>query len=313
MKTSSKLAARIKTRQWLPAVVVILGLLIIAPQLRVFHASLRQLQDVDRLQLLLAVVATGLTFVAGALVYKILAFKHLSYSRTLVAQVAANFINRLLPAGIGGIGVNYRYLRRQKHSSVQAASVVAVNNSLGLLGHLTLILVLVTAFHAHTVPIHVSATVKTGLLVMVVLILLVVMVFPKLRLRFQVSLAAFGKQLSGFRTRLPALSAALLVQICLTLCNITAFWLCVLAVHVSLSFVAALLVFSFGFGVGAATPTPGGLGGVEAGLVAGLVTYHVASPTAIAAVLVYRLVSYWLPLLVSGLFFVYASRQKYFG
>ena len=59
------------------------------------------------------------------------------------------------------------------------------------------------------------------------------------------------------------------------------------------------------------TPTPGGLGGVEAGLVAGLVAYRVASADALAAVLVYRLVSYWLMLAIGAAAFVIAERRGY--
>ena len=45
------------------------------------------------------------------------------------------FINRLLPAGIGAMGVNYLYLRKNKNTKIQAASVVAINNLLGGIGH----------------------------------------------------------------------------------------------------------------------------------------------------------------------------------
>jgi uncharacterized protein (TIRG00374 family) len=75
--------------------------------------------------------------------------------------------------------------------------------------------------------------------------------------------------------------------------------------------VAVFLVFTFGIALGTATPTPGGLGGIEAGLVAGLIIYHVDSATALATVLLYRLLSYWLPLLVGAAALVYSQRQRY--
>ena len=50
--------------------------------------------------------------------------------------------------------------------------------------------------------------------------------------------------------------------------------------------------------------TPGGLGFVEAGLVGALTLAGVAGPAALAATLLYRLVSYWLPLPVGGAAYV---------
>jgi undecaprenyl-diphosphatase len=49
--------------------------------------------------------------------------------------------------------------------------------------------------------------------------------------------------------------------------------------------------------VAAAAPTPGGLGAIEAALVAGLTGVGMTSGPAVAAVLAYRLMTYWLPVL----------------
>lgn len=299
--------------RWIPAIIVVIALYALVPQLHVFRESLRHLHNLDYGRLFLALAAVILTFVYGAGVYTRLSFKPISYGRTLIAQVAANFINRLLPAGIGGIGTNYRYLRKQKHTASQATAVVTANNSLGLIGHSLLIIVLTVVFHAHAVPVHIGVKFWYVVVATMLFIAIIIAILPRIRQRIYKNLRSFVAQLGRFRGRPVALGFALGLQLCLTISNITAFWLCVLAVHLSISFVAALLIFTFGFGVGGATPTPGGLGGVEAGLVAGLVAYHIASPAALAAVLVYRLISYWLPLAISAPVFVYASRRHYFN
>jgi putative heme transporter len=56
--------------------------------------------------------------------------------------------------------------------------------------------------------------------------------------------------------------------------------------------------------------TPGGLGFVEAGLVGTLTLAGVPGPAALAATLLYRLVSYWLPLPLGGLAYL-AFRRRY--
>jgi len=55
--------------------------------------------------------------------------------------------------------------------------------------------------------------------------------------------------------------------------------------------------------------TPGGLGFVEAGLVGTLTLAGVAGPAALAATLLYRLVSYWLPIPAGGIAYVLFRRR----
>jgi uncharacterized protein (TIRG00374 family) len=57
---------------------------------------------------------------------------------------------------------------------------------------------------------------------------------------------------------------------------------------------ALILAWSVGVGAASFGITPGGLGVVEAALAAALVAAGVHSPKAVAAVLVYRLISFWL-------------------
>ena len=57
---------------------------------------------------------------------------------------------------------------------------------------------------------------------------------------------------------------------------------------------AAYLV---GAAIGGAAPTPGGLGGVEAALFAGLTVAGLPKATALSSVFLFRLVTFWLPIL----------------
>jgi uncharacterized protein (TIRG00374 family) len=49
--------------------------------------------------------------------------------------------------------------------------------------------------------------------------------------------------------------------------------------------------------VSSAAPTPGGIGAVEATLIAGLTSAGMPGTTAIAAVILFRLATFWIPLL----------------
>ena len=59
---------------------------------------------------------------------------------------------------------------------------------------------------------------------------------------------------------------------------------------------AAAVVFLAGNTVGSATPAPGGLGGVEAVMAAGLTAIGIPPHQAIPAVLLFRMATFWLPI-----------------
>ena len=61
----------------------------------------------------------------------------------------------------------------------------------------------------------------------------------------------------------------------------------------------------------AAAPTPGGLGAIEAALVAGLTGVGMAAGPAVSAVLLYRLATYWLPVVPGWLCWRVLQRREY--
>jgi uncharacterized protein (TIRG00374 family) len=60
-----------------------------------------------------------------------------------------------------------------------------------------------------------------------------------------------------------------------------------------------------------AAPVPGGLGALEAGLIAGLTTLGVAAGAATSAVLVYRLLTFWLNVPLGALALNVVQRRGY--
>ena len=64
-------------------------------------------------------------------------------------------------------------------------------------------------------------------------------------------------------------------------------------------------------GLAAAAPTPGGLGAIEAALVAGLTGVGMQPGPAVSAVLLYRLATYWLPVAPGWLSWRVLQRREY--
>jgi len=70
---------------------------------------------------------------------------------------------------------------------------------------------------------------------------------------------------------------------------------CVQAFHGSVAIASIAVVYLTGSALGSIIPTPGGLGAVEAALTAGLVATGLHGTQAASAVLLFRLLTFWLP------------------
>jgi len=73
-----------------------------------------------------------------------------------------------------------------------------------------------------------------------------------------------------------------------------ALWASVTALGGELTLLAVLVVLLAGSAVGSSVPTPGGVGGVEAAMATGLVTAGLPLAQAVPAVVLYRVLTFWL-------------------
>ncbi len=302
-----------RRRQILLVLLCVAALYIVVPQFGDFRASWQLVRHPALPYVAIAVVLTMATYLAGAATYCFLSQKRLPFGRTLVVQLAAMFMNRLLPAGVGALGANYVYLKNQRHSTAQATGIVALNNAVGFAGHGLLLVIVLLCSPSQSLAAAGQPAVPGDALkiigVLAGLLVLAGLVWGWKRLERIVR--GVLQQILTYRHHPLSAAGALLSSVTLTLCNVLCLMSCLLALGVHVPFAAILLVFTFGVGTGIATPTPGGLGGFEAGLAAGFVAYHVDNAAALAAALLYRLVSYWFPLMLGALAFSVCQRQKW--
>ena len=80
-----------------------------------------------------------------------------------------------------------------------------------------------------------------------------------------------------------------------TMSYATALYISVLAFGGGIGFAAVVALYLTGGAVASAAPTPGGLGAVEAVLIAGLVGLGLDNEVAVPAVFLFRLATFWLP------------------
>lgn len=303
-------------RQLILTLLVILAIYVLLPQLSVFRDSWHLLDQVKEGWALAAIGLTLATYLFAAATYCFLALLRLRYREVIVVQFAAMLVNRLLPAGVGALGANYAYLRHKRHDPTQAGAVIAVNNLLGIIGHALIVLIalLLASDYSRHLAASSASKAKTTIWIVtgiVLVALLIGLVF--IRKHLKKTLASIATQISAYKERPWRLCGALLSSMALTLCNILCLYSCMLALGIHLPFIVIVLIFSFGISTGAVTPTPGGLGGFEAGLTAGFVAYHVRDASALAIALLFRFISYWLMLVVGIAAFTLSQRKHLFS
>jgi uncharacterized protein (TIRG00374 family) len=85
-----------------------------------------------------------------------------------------------------------------------------------------------------------------------------------------------------------------------------------LAAFAAFGFEPALIVVLLGYLIGqlgGLLPIPGGVGGIDGGLIGTLIVYGVPAAVTAAAVLAYRLILFWLPLLLGSVAFFQLTRD----
>jgi uncharacterized membrane protein YbhN (UPF0104 family) len=202
---------------------------------------------------------------------------------------------------VGHIAVNARYLHRERVDDGTIAAAVAMSQIVNVVTTVLLLIVLgvLTGSGLSRFKIAPGGDVLIGLAVIaaVVVVLLAVprtralvtrTVWPHLRAIWPRLLDAVSHpvRLAVSAGANLLLSAAYLVALVAALRSVGA--------HPAI--LPTAIVYLAGNAVGSAAPTPGGLGGVETVLAAGLAAIGIAPHEAIPAVLVFRLATFWLPI-----------------
>jgi uncharacterized membrane protein YbhN (UPF0104 family) len=262
---------------------------------------------------LVAVFGSVLTYVAAAASLAGFVPERLSPVRTVLAQVAGSFVKLVAPAAVGGVALNTRYLQKSRVRPGLAVASVGLAQLVSLGSHITLLLIFGYITGTEKTPsLSPSRTVMAGLLTVGVLVLVVTAV-PALRkfltMRLRSLFAGVVPRMLDVLQRPAKLLTGIGGTLMLTVANVICLDACVRAFGGNLSYASIAVVFLAGNALGSAAPTPGGVGAIEAALTAGLVLAGLGNAVATPAVLLFRLLTFWLPVLPGWLSFSYLTRK----
>ena len=291
---------RIRPRTLLTLVAGVAAVYLLAGELS--QASLRSvLHKADWRWTIAALALSAATYVGATEALIGFVPGRLSFRRTLLAQLASSFVTLVTPAAVGGATLNIRYLQRQKISAAAAAASVGVAQVVAFVLHVLLILVFAAiAGSSASEPIHPPPRWAWFVLAGLVLIALVVLAIPAgrrlLRARLSPMLGQVLPRLLQVAQQPGKLAQGIGGTLLLSFCYILCLAACVAAFSRSVPIAKIGLVYLTGSAIGSIIPTPGGIGAVEAALTAGLTAAGVPGAAAASAVLLFRLLTFWLPI-----------------
>lgn len=253
--------------------------------------------------LLLAVVAAGSTWVFSAVSQQGAVAEHLPRRQNVAVQVAGTFASQFTPAGLGGSAVNVRFLRRRGVPSAVAA--VGLTQVAGVAVHLVLLGLVLAADPSPLTRVHLTGPHAPAWLPYAGFVLLVVAVLAVSAAHERVSarLTSLVEQLRDATAHLVSRRRSrqlVLGSVGLTCAHVMVLFAILHALSAPAGLLDVAAAYLLATSAAAVLPTPAGLGGLDACLGVLLYSAGVDSETALAAVLAYRLLTSWLPLLPSA-------------
>ena len=292
--------ARIRARTLIALLGGGLAIHLLLPQVGEIQQTIALLRTARWEWLVAAALASILTYVMAAMALSGAVGQTLAFGRTLAVQLASSFANRLVPGGLGGMGTNARYLQRSGVDGHVAIGAVATTVAAGALVHGLGLLISIALFGGTGgFPERNPLPQGWELLVAVVVVSMIlgIVLWSPLGRRRVVEPA---------REAITALVAVLrrpgqAVRLIGGSMGVTAAYALALAASLAAfgahaPMIGVITVYLAGSAVGSVGPTPGGLGAVEAALVAGLTAVGVQPAPAVAGVLAFRLLTFWLPI-----------------
>lgn len=306
---------RIRARTVLTLACCLLSIYVLVPELAEVEGMPAQLRNADGWWIAAAIVLSFASYIGAGLSLVAASSIRVRLQETYVVSLAGSFVNRITPAGMGGLGINIRFLQKTGNETAGAVSAVGVNGVLGVVVHMSLTALFLlwagkeSNFHLPSVP-------KTPLLIVLTILFVGVgamFVVPWCRRTVLAPLKRILRQAWTGIASIARRPSRLVGMVCggliVSLTSLVGLYAGVRAFGGDIGFAAIGASYLAGSAVGQAAPTPGGLGAVEAALIAALVAFGLNKEDAVPAVLTFRLATFWLPILPGWLAFESLTRS----
>ena len=305
---------RIRLRTLATMVVTVVAAYLLAGELA--RESLTTvLRSADWRWTIVALALSALTYAGAALSLTGFVTERLSFGLTVLVQLAGSFVTLVTPAAVGGAALNIRYLQRRKISAANAAASVGVSQVVAFVMHISLLVIFIalTGTNESKSPIEVPVAayfVLAGLVAVAAAVAALPAGRRLLRARVAPTINQVLPQLLQMAQHPRKLAEGIGGTLLLSAAYIGCLAVCIHALGGSVPIASVAVVYLTGSAIGSLVPTPGGLGAVEAALSAGLTAAGLPGAVAVSSVLLYRLLTFWLPVPIGWVALKYLERRQ---
>jgi len=294
---------------------VLIGFVIFQREL--LQESFSTVLKVEILWFLLLLGCYWLLLPLTAMSYRIITPKpdRINFFNTILAHLAGAGPGRIIPGGIGNLSISALHLKKSGLTIEQAIGVVITNNIFGLITNSILfigvLIIRPETTKALTENIS-SQQILIALGIFTILIVLIQWLMHARSTKKEINKTAkqWKKIFVQFITHPSRVTTVTLLAVAIAIIHTFMLDLSAFALNVNLSFVDALIALSFGVVVGSIFPTPGGVGGVEAGVSAALIVLGYDAATAASVAVLFRVATYWQPLIPGTLAYLYLREKR---
>ena len=295
------------TRNQVIQLILLLGLVYVAyPFISSVQSFLSALWTANWWWAMLGLAVSALTYVGAATALWACADRSARFRSLVLLQFANTFAATTTPAGVGALALSARFLQKSGLSTVRAAAAVALAQAVQVITHVVLLMIFsaaagasIAAGLARFVPSATALYLIVGLALGLVGAFLSV---PVLRRWLRNAVRPRLMEVMGDLVRLAREPQRLTVIVlgCATIIlgNALALWASTQAFGGGATFISVTIATMIGGTLASTAPTPGGVGAVEAALIGGLGAFGASAAVAVPSVLLYRVLTCWLPVFV---------------
>lgn len=293
------------TRKQIIQLVLLVALVYVAyPFISTVPAFFHELRTANWWWALLGLGFSLVTYLGAAAGLWACAAEIVSFRHLFVLQFANTFAATTTPAGVGGLALSTRFLQKAGLGTVRATAAVAVQQAVQVITHVALLIFFSVAAGASADLSHFAPKLTVLYLVggLALGALGAFLFVPKLRRWLDTAIRPKINEVGGELVDLvrDPKRFAIIVLGCAatTLGAALALWASIQAFGGGTTFVTVTVVTMVGGTLASAAPTPGGVGAVEAALIGGLAAFGVSAAIAVPSVLLYRILTTWLPVFI---------------
>ena len=294
---------RFSTRTVLMAVVALVAVWTLLAQLD-FQQVSAAVSQANIWWMLAALAFSVATYVGAGLTLVAFSPERLSLWRSTEVHLASAVVSLVAPAGVGGAAINLRFLNRKGVPTAVGVATVALVQVVQFIVTVVLLVVLAAMTGQST-----GLTLPSGWVLVaagaIVVVAAVILVIPQARTwawaKIEPTYRQVWPRLVWVMSNPMRLALGVGGALMLSLSYILSFSASLWAFGYTVPFAVLAITYLASNTVGSIVPSPGGIGPVELALTAGLVAAGVPYGVALSTAIVYRLVTFWIPIPVGWL------------